>query len=71
VVWPPTAIHVGSYALLMVPLCWWLALGSGPGRGHGVWGVLVGVAVASVLAGVLQAGLLEWHARRGPAEPGE
>ena len=71
VVWPPTAIHVGSYALLMVPLCWWLALGSGPGRGHGVWGVLVGVAVASVLAGVFQAGLLEWHARRGPAEPGE
>jgi hypothetical protein len=29
-----------------------------------VWGVLVGVAVASVLAGVLQAVLLEWMARR-------
>ena len=26
VVWAPTAIHVGSYAAVMVPLCWWLAL---------------------------------------------
>jgi Na+-driven multidrug efflux pump len=64
VVWPPTAIHVASYAIVMVPLCWWLALGAGPGRGQGVWGVLAGVAVASVLAGVLQALLLEWYARR-------
>lgn len=64
VVWPPTAIHVGSYALLMVPACWWLALGEGPWRGHGVWGVFAGVAAASVLAGVLQAALLEWHCRR-------
>ncbi len=70
VVWPPTAIHVASYAVVMVPLCWWLALGEGPGRGHGVWGVFTGVAVASVLAGILQAGLLEWYARRGgPVEP--
>jgi len=65
VIWAPTAIHVASYAIVMVPLCWWLALGEGPGRGQGVWGVLVGVAVASVLAGVLQAVLLEWMARRG------
>ena len=67
VVWPPTAIHVGSYAVVMVPLCWWLALGQEPGQSYGVWGVLSGVAVASVLAGVLQAGLLEWHARRTEA----
>jgi len=71
IVWLPTAIHVGSYALLMVPACWWLALGEpspggGPfGRGQGVWGVFWGVAVASCLAGVLQAGLLEWSCRRG------
>lgn len=71
IVWPPTAIHVGSYALLMVPACWWLALGEptpalGPlGRGQGVWGVFWGVAAASCLAGVLQAGLLEWVCRRG------
>ena len=69
VVWPPTAIHVASYGVVMVPLCWWLALGEGPGRGLGVWGVLVGVAVASVLAGVLQAVLLEWYARRDRPGP--
>ena len=69
VVWAPTAIHVASYAIVMVPLCWWLALGEGPGRGQGVWGVLVGVAVASVLAGVLQAVLLEWYARGGRSDP--
>lgn len=68
VVWPPTAIHVASYAVVMVPLCWWLALGNGPGRGQGVWGVFIGVAVASVLAGGLQALLLEWTARQ-PADP--
>ena len=62
VVWPPTLVHVGSYALVMVPLCWWLALGEGPGRGHGVWGVLAGVAVASVIAGILQTLLLEREA---------
>ena len=64
VVWPPTLVHVGSYALVMVPLCWWLALGEGPGRGHGVWGVLAGVAVASVIAGILQTLLLEREAGR-------
>jgi MATE family multidrug resistance protein len=69
VVWPPTAIHVASYGVVMVPLCWWLALGEGPGRGLGVWGVLVGVAVASVLAGLLQAVLLEWYARRDRPGP--
>jgi len=30
-----------------------------------VWGVLAGVAVASVLAGVLQAVMLEWYTRGG------
>jgi MATE family multidrug resistance protein len=70
VVWPPTAIHVACYAVVMVPLCWWLALGEGTGRGQGVWGVFAGVAVASVLAGILQAGLLEWYARRGGAGAG-
>jgi MATE family multidrug resistance protein len=69
VIWAPTAIHVASYAIVMVPLCWWLALGEGPGRGQGVWGVLVGVAVASVLAGVLQAVLLEWYTRGGGPDP--
>ena len=40
---------------VMLPLAWWLAL---PG-GYGAWGVLTGVAVASVLAGLGQIALLE------------
>ncbi|MEZ5937059.1 MAG: MATE family efflux transporter [Hyphomonadaceae bacterium] len=61
VVWWPTAIHVGSYVLLMVPIAWYLALVAG----IGVWGVMVGVAVASVLAGCAQVIVLEWKAARG------
>jgi MATE family multidrug resistance protein len=61
VVWTPTVIHVGSYILVMVPLCWWLALGAG----YGVWGVLIGISVASVLAGTGQVIALEWRGRKG------
>jgi MATE family multidrug resistance protein len=61
VVWTPTAIHVGSYIFLMLPLCWWLALP----EGHGVWGVFVGIAIASVAAGLGQILALEWKAARG------
>jgi hypothetical protein len=31
----------------MLPLCWWLALP----QGYGVWGVFIGISVASILAG--------------------
>lgn len=55
VVWAPTAIHAASYVAVMVPLCWWLAFPAG----FGLWGVVAGVAVASILAGILQAVLLE------------
>ena len=61
VVWTPTAIHVGSYILLMLPLCWWLALH----EGYGVWGVFIGISVASVAAGLGQVLALEWKAARG------
>jgi MATE family multidrug resistance protein len=61
VLWTPTAIHVGSYIFLMLPLCWWLALP----QGHGVWGVFVGIAIASVAAGLGQILALEWKAARG------
>jgi len=60
VVWAPTAIHAASYVALMVPLCWWLAFPAG----YGLWGVVTGVALASVLAGGLQATLLEWVLRQ-------
>lgn len=61
VVWTPTAIHIGSYVLVMLPLCWWLALH----EGHGVWGVFIGISIASVLAGLGQVLVLEWKAARG------
>jgi MATE family multidrug resistance protein len=60
VVWAPTAIHVGSYVGVMLPLCWWLALVAG----MGVWGVVIGISVASVLAGVAQVAMLEWVSAR-------
>lgn len=61
VVWTPTLIHVGSYIFVMLPLCWWLALY----EGHGVWGVFIGISIASVLAGLGQILALEWKAARG------
>jgi multidrug resistance protein, MATE family len=61
VVWVPTSIHVGSYMVVMVPLCWWLALT----MGQGLWGIFIGITVASVLAGIGQIAVLEWKAARG------
>jgi MATE family multidrug resistance protein len=61
VVWIPTAIHVGSYVFVMLPLCWWLALHTD----YGVWGVIIGISVASLLAGAGQVLALEWKSARG------
>ena len=55
VVWVPTAIHVGSYVFVMLPLCWWLALHTS----FGVWGVIIGISIASIAAGVGQVLALE------------
>ncbi len=55
VVWIPTSIHVGSYVFVMLPLCWWLAIP----QGMGIWGVVVGISVASVVAGLAQIIALE------------
>jgi MATE family multidrug resistance protein len=60
-VWSATGIHIGSYIAVMLPLCWWLALH----LGQGVWGVFIGITVASVLAGSAQVAALEWKAARG------
>lgn len=60
VVWPPTYIHIGSYVFVMLPLCWWLALG----LDWGVWGVFTGISIASLVAGIGQAVLLEATSRR-------
>ena len=61
VVWTPTAIHVGAYCLIMLPLCWWLAMP----MGQGVWGVVIGISVASVVAGLGQVLALEIMSARG------
>jgi MATE family multidrug resistance protein len=61
VVWIPTLIHVGSYAFVMLPICWWLALHTD----YGVWGVIIGISIASVLAGGGQVIALEWKSARG------
>ena len=60
VVWIPTAIHVGSYVFVMLPLCWWLALH----MDYGVWGVIIGISVASIVAGVGQILALEVRTAR-------
>ena len=85
VVWLPTIIHVGSYIVVMLPLCVWLAftpetappsnnlLGAflfwpahWPGAmGLGVWGVFIGISIASVLAGLGQIVALEIKSARG------
>jgi MATE family multidrug resistance protein len=68
VVWTPTIIHVGSYILIMLPLCAWLALPEErfpDGQNYGVWGVFIGISIASVAAGLGQVLTLEWKAARG------
>lgn len=61
VVWIPTIIHVGSYVFVMLPICWWLALHTE----YGVWGVIIGISIASLLAGLGQVLALELKAARG------
>jgi MATE family multidrug resistance protein len=65
VVWLPTLIHMGSYILVMLPVAEWAAID----RGLGAWGVMLGAAVASILAGLCQVAVLELRARRPLAAP--
>jgi Na+-driven multidrug efflux pump len=45
----------------MLPICWWLALHTD----YGVWGVIIGISIASILAGLGQVIALEWKSARG------
>ena len=70
VVWLPTMIHVGSYIVVMLPLCVWLAFGPDRvpgGMNLGVWGVFIGISIASVAAGVGQVLALEIKSRSAAA----
>ncbi|MEL6257990.1 MAG: hypothetical protein AAFQ67_02895 [Pseudomonadota bacterium] len=60
VVWLPAAIQIGSYFLIMLPA----AYAFGIAFDRGAWGVLEGVLVASVVAGLGQTALLEWKTAR-------
>ena len=60
VIWPPTFIHLGSYFLIMIPATWYFGLV----LGRGAQGMMEGVLIASIIAGVLQTGLLEMKAAR-------
>lgn len=51
-IWWPTAMHLVSYVVLMLPLCWWLAVPLGLGLNGIVWGV---TAASFVSAGALVA----------------
>lgn len=63
IVWWPSAIHIGSFFAVMLPVGYWLGLIEGRGAQGMVEAALVGVVVAAVL----QVGLLEWKtARREP-----
>ncbi len=59
-VWLPTAIHLGSFFLVMIPVCYWLGIS----EGRGAQGVLEGAFAGVLCAGVLQVVLLEWKAAR-------
>jgi MATE family multidrug resistance protein len=70
VVWLPTMIHVGSYVGVMLPLCVWLAFGPDRvpgGMNLGVWGVFIGISIASIAAGVGQVLALEIKSRSAAA----
>lgn len=62
-VWVPTATHLISYALVMGPLAWWLAIP----RGMGLNGVLISIIVTSFLAAgflLMRFRMLDWRDRR-------
>ncbi|MFN4225495.1 MAG: MATE family efflux transporter [Hyphomonas sp.] len=59
-VWLPSGIHIGSFFVVMIPVCYWLAIT----LGRGAAGVLEGAFVGVFVAGILQVLLLEWKAAR-------
>lgn len=60
VIWVPMVLHIGSFFFLMIPLCYWLGIV----RGQGISGMMLGVTIALVVAGLTQTLLLEWKSAR-------
>ena len=62
IVWAPTAVHLGSFFLVMIPAGYWLGLV----QGRGAQGMLEGAFIGVATAGILQVLLFEWRSARGP-----
>lgn len=60
IVWLPSAIHIASFFLLMIPLCYVM----GVSMGRGAQGMMEAVTITLLVAGGLQWGLLEWKTAR-------
>jgi len=56
----PTATHLVSYVVVMMPLAWWL----GVQQGGGVDGLIWAIILASSMSAVLLWGRFAWLARR-------
>lgn len=66
-VWVPTITHLISYALVMGPLAWWLAIP----KDMGLNGVLISIIVTSFLACgflLMRFRMLDWRDRKAGAE---
>ena len=60
IVWVPSAIHLASFFLLMIPLCYFM----GVTLERGAQGMMEAVTITLLVAGGLQWGLLEWKTAR-------
>ncbi|MHA7856588.1 MAG: MATE family efflux transporter [Henriciella sp.] len=60
IVWVPSAIHLASFFLLMIPLCYFM----GVTLERGAQGMMEAVTITLLFAGGLQWALLEWKTAR-------
>lgn len=60
IVWLPSAIHLASFFLLMIPLCYFM----GVSMERGARGMMEAVTITLLVAGALQWTLLEWKTAR-------
>lgn len=60
IVWVPSAIHIASFFVLMIPLCYVMAVT----MDRGVQGMMEAITITLFVAGGLQWGLLEWKTAR-------
>lgn len=60
IVWLPSMIHLASFFVLMIPLCYMM----GVSMQRGARGMMEAVSITLLIASVLQWGLLEWKTAR-------